>query len=192
MPNKNELRHSLLQQRQALSPLILDNHSEQVSLSFFQLDLYKQCQTLAVYFACKNEISTQLIIKKAQQDHKKVYLPVIQNELLDFYSYQLGDPLIDNRYAIPEPNTMQQTSIDPRKLDVMLLPCTACDIKGHRIGSGCGYYDRTLAFKHHSDKKKPTLICLAHDFQKLENIETDAWDVNVDIVLTEKNCIQIG
>ena len=192
MSAKNELRKSLLQKRLDLSYSVLQRNAKKASENFFALDLYIKSHSLAVYFSYKNELDTQFILEQAQRDNKKIYLPVVQNELLEFYSYELGDPLIDNRFGIPEPNTLHQTKIDPRQLDLIVMPCTACDSKGHRIGSGCGYYDRTLAFKHHESGKQPVLICLAHSLQQLEYIETDDWDVRADIIVTEKKTQTIG
>ena len=58
----------------------------------------------------------------------------------------------------------------------------AFDNYGTRIGMGAGYYDRTLA--PHLCK---LLIGVAYEFQRMEFIEPKAWDVQLDVVITERN-----
>ena len=74
---------------------------------------------------------------------------------------------------------------------MIFLPVVAFDINGNRLGRGAGYYDRTLAFVNEQIEQgthiKPCLIGLAYEFQKIEQIITDKWDVALDIIVTENN-----
>ena len=45
---------------------------------------------------------------------------------------------------------------------------------------GAGYYDKALA-----GIDGPTLIGLAHQVQQVDKLPTDAWDVPLDIVVTD-------
>ena len=46
---------------------------------------------------------------------------------------------------------------------------------------GGGYYDRTLACS-----RPPLLVGVAYDAQRQPFIEADAWDVPMDVVITER------
>jgi 5-formyltetrahydrofolate cyclo-ligase len=51
---------------------------------------------------------------------------------------------------------------------------------------GGGYYDKTLAFKKGSEfKNKTLLVGLAYEFQKIDSIEKNAWDIPMDAIITE-------
>jgi 5-formyltetrahydrofolate cyclo-ligase len=54
----------------------------------------------------------------------------------------------------------------------------AFDAKGHRLGRGRGYYDRFLAAHSHIYK-----IGVCFDFQKVDEVSTDAFDIPVDEVI---------
>jgi 5-formyltetrahydrofolate cyclo-ligase len=49
---------------------------------------------------------------------------------------------IPNQYNIPEP--LGDEVVNPKDLDLVLVPMLAFDKKGHRIGYGKGFYDRFL------------------------------------------------
>jgi len=46
---------------------------------------------------------------------------------------------------------------------------------------GAGYYDRTL-----ENKKKCKLYGVAYQFQRVDYIESDSWDVPLDSVITQR------
>ena len=58
------------------------------------------------------------------------------------------------------------------------MPGLAFDEKGNRLGYGGGYYDRFLA----GEPNHPT-VALCYDFQLVETLETDEFDIPVDLVL---------
>jgi len=71
-----------------------------------------------------------------------------------------------------------------------LLPLVAFDQQGERLGMGGGYYDRTFEFLRRSGLNKPKLIGLAHDFQQVDAIPTEAWDVPLTAIVTNKGVIK--
>ena len=58
---------------------------------------------------------------------------------MDFFNWSKNDPLIINKFGIPEPITNK--IIYP---DVLLVPLVAFDSKFNRLGYGGGFYDRYL------------------------------------------------
>ena len=62
----------------------------------------------------------------------------------------------------------------------------AFDTSGQRIGMGGGFYDRTLGkTRGDSSWKRPYLIGIAHELQKVTSIKSHKWDVPLDAVVTE-------
>ena len=60
------------------------------------------------------------------------------------------------------------------------LTLVAFDKKGNRMGMGGGYYDRML--------KKGSATCkiigVAYDFQKVDKLPVESWDMPLDEVIT--------
>lgn len=74
-----------------------------------------------------------------------------------------------------------------RRLDVILLPLVAVDARGWRLGSGAGFYDRSLAHLRYGRRwRRPRLIGVAYEFQRVAQLEPQPWDVPLDAVVTER------
>mgnify|MGYP001805942608 CR=1 FL=1 len=124
---------------------------------------------------------------------KRFYLPVLSplkkrqtGGQLWFARYRVGDRLRPNRFGISEPIGRGRHLIQPRRLDLMILPLVGFDAQGHRLGMGGGFYDRTLAYRQrHSQWRRPRLIGVAHECQRLDQLEPRPWDVRLDAILTE-------
>ena len=69
-------------------------------------------------------------------------------------------------------------------LYILLVPLSAFDRAGHRIGYGAGHYDRAidrLKAKGH----RPKLIGIAFDCQEVASVPAEPHDVALDAILTE-------
>lgn len=71
-----------------------------------------------------------------------------------------------------------------RELDVIICPLVAVDKNGNRMGMGGGFYDTTLAKSYQSGAKKPLKVGWCYDFQVVEQLERQAWDVPLDGLIT--------
>jgi 5-formyltetrahydrofolate cyclo-ligase len=90
-----------------------------------------------------------------------------------------------NRYGIPEP--LDARPLRARQLDLLLMPLVGFDHRGYRLGMGGGYYDATLAFMQHRRLwRKPRLVGIAYECQRVEALPHDPWDMPLDAVLTER------
>lgn len=109
-----------------------------------------------------------------------------------FTRYDTGASLQRNRFGILEPVADRASLIPARQFDVVLLPLVAVDAQGWRLGSGAGYYDRY--FKHlriGRRWRKPRLIGVGYDFQRVPVVEHAPWDVPVDAVITDRACYPV-
>lgn len=104
-----------------------------------------------------------------------------------FCPWQTDDPLTTNRYGILEPTPAG--GVTARQLDLILVPCVAVDRQGNRLGFGAGYYDRALRMPSGPapwDERSHTVtIAVAYEFQLLEALATEDWDVPMDLVVTD-------
>lgn len=71
-----------------------------------------------------------------------------------------------------------------RELDVIICPLVAVDLNGNRMGMGGGFYDTTLGKSHQAGLKKPLKIGWCYDFQVVEQLQRQPWDVPLDGLIT--------
>ena len=133
------------------------------------------------YYPYNYEIDPMKILKKLENKNYYLSLPKIKsNSLMDFYKWSTQDPLMVNKYGIPEP--ISKKIVYP---DVLLVPLVAFDKEFNRIGYGGGFYDRYI-YKLRKIKKIMT-IGLAYSFQKVKKIPVKHYDINLDYIITEKD-----
>jgi 5-formyltetrahydrofolate cyclo-ligase len=68
----------------------------------------------------------------------------------------------------------------------LLVPLLAFDRRGHRLGYGGGYYDRTLAALPGA-----TAIGVAHAAQELDEVPAGPEDARLDAIATEVGLIRV-
>lgn len=152
------------------------------------LSLFQESQRVAFYLAHDGEVDIKNLLNEALRRKKACYLPALQTnqgDYLDFYSYHTENLLVKNRFGIEEPDCTQEKSIAITALDLMFLPLVTFDKNGNRLGRGAGYYDRTLASLQHS-AKKPLLIGIAYEFQRVDTLPAETWDIPLNLVVTER------
>lgn len=116
-------------------------------------------------------------------------LPLLQPDgSLRFAPWRAGDPLQPNRYGIPEPQVEPDSTLPPQALSIVFVPLVGFDRRGHRLGAGGGYYDRSFACRN-AGARAPLLIGIAYACQELPALPREAWDVDLDAILTERELI---
>ena len=187
--SNTRIRRQKRKQRQQLDDDTQLQHSQALCDITIKQQAYRNCKSIALYLANDGEIDPFLIIEHARFLGKKVYLPILSplHNSLYFAPFEAGDRLRLNRFKIPEPVCHPSSWKTAKQIDLLLLPLVAFDNKGNRIGMGGGFYDRTLAYlKHRRYWRRPTLIGLAHDLQKAEQLDSQRWDIPLDFIITEK------
>lgn len=77
--------------------------------------------------------------------------------------------------------------LDPRWLDLVLVPLVGFDARGTRLGMGAGFYDRYFAFlRHRRTWLRPRLLGVAFDVQRVEHIAAFDHDVPLWGIVTER------
>jgi 5-formyltetrahydrofolate cyclo-ligase len=71
--------------------------------------------------------------------------------------------------------------VDPT---ILLMPLSAYDRRGNRIGYGAGHYDRAIA-KLIANLKRPRLFGIAFACQRVDAVPAEAHDVPLDGIITE-------
>lgn len=179
--HKPLIRQTMRDYRASLSAKDKTQAADLMTSILLQQDFFLKSRNIAFYLSNDGEIDPLPAIKVRWQAKKTCLLPRITIEKkLTFAEYSEETSLTKNRYGIAEPNKDAKT-VDISEVDVLLMPLLAFDQQGQRIGMGGGYYDRTLAEKPDNIQ----LIGLAYAKQEVRSIAKEAWDINLDAVITE-------
>jgi 5-formyltetrahydrofolate cyclo-ligase len=180
---KSSIRRDLLLRRLSLSPEEVDKSSKEITKNLLRLRRFRNAQRIVLYFPIKNEVETEGIFRKAQELHKEIYFPCIEDSLLEFRKVSDLNELEPGSFGILEPSR-DSARVNIMEIDLVIIPGIAFDRFGRRLGYGGGYYDRVL-FK--IDKKRR--IGLAYNFQVLDSIPIEVGDEEVGLVITESGVI---
>ncbi len=157
---------------------------------------YRNARRVAVYFPVGGELDTSVICADLWHRRKSCFLPRMIDKPtvnLGFAEYTANTPMTANRFGIPEPDTPSTEWLSAQYLDLVLLPLLAFDRRGYRLGMGGGYYDSALARrKNTAALRRPRLFGLAYSHQEVETLPTEAWDVRLDGIITEKEIVLAG
>ena len=164
---------------------MVDERSSVISKNLLSLNILDQGFNIATFASFQNEPNTEELTNHFWADRKEVYLPVTNEGSLKFYNYNSDSILLKNRFGISEPDTNEAEEIPIQSLDIILIPLVAFDHSCNRIGMGSGFYDKALSAIDNTEKKT-YLIGLAYEFQKVNQIEPNKWDIPLDYVVTEK------
>ncbi len=137
------------------------------------------------FWPIKNEPSTLLLLERLSKTGIVTALPVTPARGLPliFRVWQPGDPLVEAKLKIMEPRPEAKEVLP----DMLFVPLAAFNRRGHRLGYGAGFYDRSLAKLR---AIKPIMaIGVAFEVQELQDLPQEPHDEPLDCVLTERSLI---
>ena len=181
---KKEIRESYIDKRKKMSKDDVNNKSVLIYNKIITSKSYRECNELYIYVSNFNEVDTLNIIKKAWQDNKTVAVPKVEKKgIMKFYYINSIKDLRRGNFNILEPNTLIEAI--PSNKTLFIMPGVVFDRAKNRIGFGGGYYDRYL-FKYRESFK---IIAICYDYQLLDKIPSDVYDVKPDHIYTESKII---
>lgn len=190
MDNKNNskesIRKDLLDTRKNLSDSDVVEKSRQIFQQLINLSDFQAAGHIHSYvsMATQNEVDTREIIQFCIDRGKKISVPKMEPDgELSHHTITSIEELKMNSWGVPEPSTFSAVKLS--KIELIIVPMVAGDLKKNRIGYGKGYYDRFLK------KVEAIKIGLLFECQLLgKTIPVNAYDVPLDILVTEKRVIR--
>ena len=174
--NKQELRTMIRQKKRAMTETEIEQKSAELGRMLTQSDAYRNAKVIYGYLPYNQEVRTIPMLEQALRDGKRVAVPKVYGDEMRFIYISNLEGLENSEMGIPEPAADEPVAEDPTAL--VLMPGLAFDPQGHRIGYGGGFYDKYLA----AEPEHPT-VALCYAFQMLPQLETDPFDIPVDLVL---------
>ncbi|MCG6574270.1 5-formyltetrahydrofolate cyclo-ligase [Pseudomonas sp. AF32] len=191
-----QLRRLLRQARRALTPAQQREAARGLYRQLAQHPLFRRARHIALYLPNDGEIDPRLLLRAAQRRGKSTYLPVLSpwpRTKMVFQRIRPGEKLRPNRFRILEPHVSIARQRKVWALDLVLLPLVGFDDVGGRLGMGGGFYDRSLAYlARRKQWRKPTLLGLAHECQKVERLAQASWDVPLQGTVSDKRWYVAG
>lgn len=173
--SKQELRQSIREKKRFVSTNEIRRRSDLLCGMVLQSEAYRNAGSLYGYIPFNQEVWLYPLLEQALTDGKTVALPKCYGKEMRFIIVSDLTQIQKNSRGIPEPAADAPVATDPHSL--VIVPGIAFDAAGYRIGYGGGYYDRFFAQEPHH----PT-IGLCFDFQLVEQIPADPYDIPADTV----------
>ncbi|MBS0236014.1 MAG: 5-formyltetrahydrofolate cyclo-ligase [Proteobacteria bacterium] len=137
-------------------------------------------KVIAGYTPIKGEIDALFIMRRLHQMGRKLALPKVNGDHLEFLYWQPGETLMSGKFGIKEPLPKAL----PATPNMIIVPIVGFDRECHRIGYGGGYYDR-IGLRYPNAKR----IGLAYEVQMVPEVPREAWDMQLDMIITENEII---
>ncbi|MBS0581986.1 MAG: 5-formyltetrahydrofolate cyclo-ligase, partial [Proteobacteria bacterium] len=159
--------------------------------SLEQLPEFLVDRRVAGYWAVGGELPLHAAVARLNARGQQYCLPVVgADRRLGFVPLKRGAQLQPNRYGIPEPEHAGADLLSPQDIDLVLVPLTAFDRCGRRLGMGGGYYDRSFDFLRAAARPaQPLLVGIGYAFQEVATLPAQDWDVALDFIATDKELI---
>lgn len=188
--NKKELRRQILAVRDQTEENQRMLWSMEVLDSLMQWEPYQKADIILSYASFRSEVDTEALNRRILSEGKGLYLPRTYPDTcqMKFFRVRAMGDLICGYQGILEPKQNgvsfeEQGDKDGQQNVLMLMPGSAYDKAGNRLGYGGGYYDRYLA--QYGDRITHTCM-LAYAIQEVENIAIEACDIRPEQIITNR------
>jgi len=184
---KKHLRAELLARRDAEDALSRAAADAQIKAHLLELPQFQAAQTVFCYVSMGAEVNTLGLLDDMLASGKTVCVPRCEGKaLMRAFVLSNRDELEVGMLGIPAaPKGAPQ--VEPANIDLIVVPCLACDTAGFRIGYGGGYYDSYLGAL--TPGGRSTTVALCRESLLLEHAPREDHDIAVDIVVTDKQVV---
>lgn len=184
MLNKKDVRTQLLARRKAFTQKQVLRSSELVAKNILDSAAYKKAQVILGYLAFGRELSIDIVLEQALSHGKLLAIPHIVSQT-DFEAVRLSsmEGFVLDRYGIRSVAEPVEV-IDPKHIDLILVPGVAFARNGARLGMGAGYYDRFLLRAAQAE-----IMGVAYEELLTEGLPMDEYDIYMQKIVTEQGVI---
>lgn len=148
---------------------------------------FRQGTIISGFFPIRSEIDPRPMMDQFRAKGAQLCLPVVRDKTTIIFRELMRDTeLVDTGFGTRGPGA-EAKEMDP---EIMIVPLSAFDARGGRIGYGAGHYDR--AIERLADRgAKPLLVGFAFSLQEVDHVPAEAHDQPLDAVVTETGYRQI-
>lgn len=161
--------------------------SSQITERLVNHPVIRKKDHIFMYIHFRSEVATLPLLKNLIAAGKKISVPLTLQKESRLLAVALTDPekqLAPGCYGIFEPTPQQvaTSTVDPAKIETVLVPGSVFDTQGGRLGYGGGYYDRFLT----ESAPGAMRVGLAFELQLVDSVPMQPHDQYMDLLFTEK------
>lgn len=171
---KELIREKIRKKKQQLSDKEKEIEAANVFEKIEALPEFINAHNIMIYWSMPDELPTHNFIIRWSKK-KTMLLPVVKGEDMLIKPFSTKEELKQGSLGIWEPDTQKEYL---NSIDLVIVPGVAFDRNKSRLGRGKGYYDRYFI------NKRIVKIGVCFDFQLLESIPVDSFDIKMDKVIT--------
>ena len=182
---KATLRREALARRGAVAPGARVAFSRRLANEGLRLARLWRPRAVSAFHTLRDEPDTLQLLSALAAEGFATALPVVvgRESALTFRLWRPGDPTRSGAMSIAEP-LEEAPAVDP---DLLFVPLACFDRRGHRIGYGAGYYDRTLAGLR---AIKPIhAVGVAYGVCEVVAVPYEAHDQSLDAIVTDQETL---
>lgn len=140
------------------------------------------------FMPIRSEADIRPLMFSMRERGARLCLPVVlDRETIIFRDLVRGAELVDTGFGTAGPGPEAEV-LDP---GLLLVPLSAFDAAGNRIGYGAGHYDRAIA-RLRAKGMTPRLVGIAFACQEVDVVPAEPHDVPLDAILTEDGLRHLG
>lgn len=183
MKNKVQLRNDMKKRLLKMKETDYILFCSEIKNKLLQSKEWHDATTIGITVATGREIETIPIIESGWKEGKQIVVPKCfpQEKKLNFYQIASFQEVEESFYSLKEPITTLTPFVEREQIDLLIVPGLIFDKCGFRVGFGGGYYDRYLDGYH-----KDT-VALAFDFQLVDEVPKEAYDIPVKKIITNSS-----
>lgn len=178
MDLKKDIRRQILEKRSEITNREWKERSHKIFERVVEHPFFLQANAIYCYVDYSNEVETRNIISHAWKHGKKVAVPKVMGDHMNFFYIHDFSDLQRGYKGILEP---KECHLVKDENVLIIMPGAAFDRNCNRIGYGKGFYDKYL--NSHPYMKT---IALAFEIQIVDSIPTDSHDICPNIIITEE------
>jgi 5-formyltetrahydrofolate cyclo-ligase len=179
------LRREALVRRGQIEPAARVAFSRRLAEEGLRLARLWRPPTVSVFYPIRDEPDTLLLLTALAGEGFATSLPIVleRGSALVFRLWRPGEPTRAAAMSIREP-LEEAPVVEP---DLLFVPLACFDRRGHRIGYGAGFYDRTLTSLRAT--KAIHAIGVAYGICEVAAVPYESHDQTLDAIVTERETI---
>jgi 5-formyltetrahydrofolate cyclo-ligase len=181
---KAELRKRMRGLRKTLPASACAERSARIVGRLLELEPLARARAVALFWPIeeRHEVDLRALDARLRERGMRVSYPAVDPETraMTFRFVEHPDEMMEQGFGFREP-AMKEPEAGPGDLDIVVVPALAVDPRGHRIGYGAGYYDRTLP----RFVPPAVSVVVAFDFQLVPELPETDHDVTAQWIVTD-------